>query len=100
LLTGHDKNTKTRPAPPDEALWWAVEGGHDAVAQLLRVHARCRSFTRSRRRHFCRTASAGRASANPDMYAYFCTKVWNSPEYAEQRKAAEAKHAADLKEFY
>ncbi len=28
--------------------------------QLL---CRCRSFTRSRRRHFCRTASAGRASA-------------------------------------
>ena len=26
-------------AGDDEARWWAVEGGHDAVAQLLRVHA-------------------------------------------------------------
>ena len=26
-------------AGDDEALWWAVEGGHEAVAQLLRAHA-------------------------------------------------------------
>ena len=26
-------------ARDDEALWWAVEGGHEAVAQLLRAHA-------------------------------------------------------------
>jgi hypothetical protein len=30
---------------------------------------------------------------------YF-TKIWNSPEFAEQRKAAEAKYAEDMKAYY
>ena len=30
----------------------------------------------------------------------FFTKIWNSPEFAEQRKAAEAKYAADMKAYY
>ena len=44
-------------------------------------------------------AKAAGESAQGAISTYFTT-VWNSPEFAEQRKAAEAKYAADMKAYY